>query len=93
MIRTLSIVLFLGLGSCTAAQAPGTRPADMTAQAHAQACTNHRQLADAQDQRIRDLDRSRGTYTPPYAGAHEREVARQHGQAAKAVDASAPECP
>lgn len=93
MIRTLSIVLFLGLGSCTAAQAPGTRPADMTAQAHTQECKNHKQLADAQDQYIRDIDRSRGTYTPPYAGEREREIARQHGQAAKAVDPNAPECP
>lgn len=93
MMRTLSIVLFLSVGSCTAAQAPGTRPADMTAQAHAQACAKHRQLADAQDQHVKDVDRSRGTYTPPYAGVREREVARQHGQAAKAVDPSAPECP
>lgn len=93
MIRSISIVLFLGVGACTAQQAPGTRPADMTAQAHVQECRNHARIAQAQDQRIKDLDRSRGTYTPTYAGEREREVARQHEQAAKAIDPNAPECP
>ncbi len=33
MIRSISIVLFLGIGACCVDRAPGTRPADMSAQA------------------------------------------------------------
>lgn len=41
MIRHLSIILSLGLGACVSTSASGTRPADMDAQAHVQACRSH----------------------------------------------------
>ena len=93
MFRNLSIVVFLGLGACVSREAPGTRPADMSALGHVQECRNHQQLAQAEDKRVQERDKARGTYTPPYAGEREREVARQHEQAAKAVDPGAPACP
>lgn len=93
MIRNLSMVLFIGLGACVSHDAPGTRPADMSARAHVQECRNHEQTAQAQDKRAKELDGARGTYTAEYAGVHEREVAKRHGQAAKAVDPGAPDCP
>ena len=96
-MRTLSLIVSLGLGTgaCVSQPAPGTRPSDMTAQAHVQECRKHAQIADAQDQRYRDVDRARGTVTviTPTVGAPERNVAKQHGQAAKAVDPNAPDCP
>ena len=97
LIRTLSLIVSLGLGTgaCVSQPAPGTRPSDMTAQAHVQECRKHTQIADAQDQRSRDGDRARGIVTavPPTVGTPERHVATQHGQAAKAVDPNAPDCP
>lgn len=93
MIRTMSIVLSVGLGACVSQPAPGTRPADMTAESHVQQCRNHERVAEAQDQAVEDRDRSLGTHTPAYAGEREREIARQHEKAARAVDPKAPECP
>lgn len=97
MLRTLSIIVLLGLGTgaCVSQPAPGTRPSDMTAQAHVQECRKHARTAEVQDQRSLDGDRARGivTFTKPSVGAPERHVATQHGQAAKAVDPNAPDCP
>lgn len=93
MIRDISIVFSLGLGACVSHDAPGTRPADMSAQGHVQACQNKEKLAQAQEQRAQEVDRARDTRTPQYGGVHEREIAKQHGRAAKAVDPNAPDCP
>jgi hypothetical protein len=97
MIRTISLIVSLGLGmgACVSQPAPGTRPSDMTAQAHVQECRKHAKIADAQDQRYKEGDRARGivTLATPTVGAPERHVASQHEQAAKALDPNAPDCP
>lgn len=90
MIRNLSIVLCLGLGACVSTPAPGTRPADMTALAHVQACRNHEQRAKALEAAER-FNSSEG-YNDN-ASTHEYDVAKQHGRAAKALDPNAPDCP
>lgn len=90
MIRNLSIILSLALGSCVSTPAPGTRPADMTALGHVQACQSHKQRAEDIDaaERFNASEGSTGT-----EGVHEYDVAKQHGRAAKAVDPKAPDCP
>jgi hypothetical protein len=93
MIRSVSIVLFLAIGACTVEQAPGTRPTDMSAQAHVDECKKHLAIAQEQEQRARYMAHVRGYVTAAHAGDHEREIARQHGQAAKAVDPTRPACP
>lgn len=93
MIRNTSIALLIALGACVSYDAPGTRPADMSAQAHVQECRNHERLAQAQNKRAKELDGAKGTYTAQQASLHERDVAKQHEQAAKAVDPNAPDCP
>ncbi len=93
MIRSVSIVLFLGVHACTVEQAPGTRPGDMSAQAHIDECKNHLAIAQKQDQRAKYMYRVRGVVTAANAGEREREIAKQHGQAAKALDPNAPACP
>jgi hypothetical protein len=90
MIRNLSIILSLGLGACVSAPAPGTRPADMTAQAHVQACRSHEQRAEALE------TAERYNTNEGYSDAESRaefDVAKQHGRAAKAADPNAPVCP
>lgn len=91
MLRPISILLFLG--ACTVDQAPGTRPADMSAQAHVEECRKHLAIAQDQEQRARYMARVRGVVTAAHAGDREREIAKQHGQAARARDPSAPTCP
>jgi hypothetical protein len=93
MIRRISIILSLGVGACTVEQAPGTRPADMTVQAHLDECKKHLAIAQEQHQRAEYMVKVRGTLTLAYVGEREREIARQHGQAARALDPSAPACP
>lgn len=93
MIRSISIVLSLGVGACTVEQAPGTRPTDMSAQAHVAECRKHLAIAQEQHQRASYMARVRGYVSAGYAGEREREIARQHGQAARAVDPDAPACP
>lgn len=90
MIRNFSIILSLGLGACVSTPAPGTRPADMTAQAHFQACRSHEQRAEALET-AEQFNMSEG-YNDN-ASTYERDVAKQHGRAAKAVDPNAPACP
>jgi hypothetical protein len=93
MIRSISIVLSLAVGACTVEQAPGTRPADMSIQAHVDECKKHLAIAQEQAQRAQYMVRVRGTLTAANAGEREREIARQHGQAARALDPDAPACP
>jgi hypothetical protein len=93
MIRSIAIVLSLGLGACAIEQAPGTRPTDMSVQAHVDECKKHLAIAEEQAQRARYMVRVRGTITAANAGEREREIARQHGQAARALDPNAPACP
>ena len=93
MIRSISTVLSLGIGACMSRQAPGTRPGDMSAQAHIEECRRYARLADAKDERGREIDEARDTVTPPYLGYEDRETAKQHGRAAKQVDPNAPDCP
>jgi hypothetical protein len=93
MIRSISIILSLGVGACTVEQAPGTRPTDMSVQAHVDECKKHLAIAQEQAQRARYMARVRGTISAAYAGEREREIAKQHGQAAKALDPMAPACP
>lgn len=90
MIRNLSIILSLGVGACISTPAPGTRPADMTALAHVQACQSHRQRAEALETAER-FNTNEG-YSDTES-RYEYDVAKQHGRAAKAVDRSAPDCP
>lgn len=93
MIRIIWITLSLGVGACTADQAPGTRPIDMSAQAHVQECKKHLAIAQDQYQRARYMAQVRGYITAAHAGDREQEIARQHGQAAKALDPTASSCP
>lgn len=93
MIRKISFTLLLGIGGCTAEQAPGTRPIDMSAQAHLDECKKHLAIAQEQYQRARYMARVRGYITAAHAGDREQEIAEQHGQAAKALDPTAPSCP
>lgn len=92
MLRSLSIVLFMGLGACVSSPAPGTRPADMSAQAHLQECWKHEQRAK-ELQRTEARDTSEGSTEWRYTSTAERDVARQHGRAARAVDPNASGCP
>jgi hypothetical protein len=92
MVR-IWIALSLGLGACTAERAPGTRPLDMSAQAHVEECKKHLAIAQEQYQRARYMARVRGYITAAHAGDREQEIAEQHGQAAKARDPKAPACP
>lgn len=93
MTRIASIVVFLGASACTVEQAPGTRPSDMSAQAHLDACKKHLALAQEQDRRARYMYRVRGVVSAGHAGDRERTIAEQHGQAARAIDPAAPTCP
>ena len=93
MIRSIWITLSLGVGACAVDQAPGTRPADMSAQAHVEECRKHLAIAQEQYQRARYMARVRGYITAAHAGDREQEIARQHGEAAKAVDPTASSCP
>jgi hypothetical protein len=93
MIRNTWIILSLGVGACAVDQAPGTRPIDMSAQAHVDECKRHLAIAQEQYQRARYMARVRGYITAAHAGDREQEIARQHGQAAKALDPTASSCP
>ena len=93
MIRSISIALSLAVAACAAEQAPGTRPTDMSAQAHVEACRKHLAIAQEQHQRAAYMARVRGVVSAAYAGEREREIARQHGQAARALDPDASACP
>ena len=93
MIRMIWMTLSLGFGACTTDQAPGTRPRDMSAQAHVQECKKHLAIAQEQYQRARYMARVRGYVTAAHAGDREQEIATQHGQAAKSLDPTAPSCP
>ncbi len=91
MIRNSLRILSLGLSACISTAAPGTRPGDMTALGHVQACRSHE--AHAQELEVSErLNLSDGPvdYTD---SKREHDVAKQHGRAAKAVDANAPDCP
>lgn len=91
MIRNVSIILCFGLGACISTAAPGTRPGDMTALEHVQACRSHEQHAQALEVTER-LTTSEG-YVDDTESRYEHDVAKQHGRAAKAVDPNAPDCP
>jgi hypothetical protein len=93
MIRSISIVLFVGIGACGVDRAPGTRPADMSAQAHLDECKRHLAIAQDQEQRNRYMAQVRGYVSAAHAGGREREIARQHGEAARELDPHAPVCP
>ena len=93
MIRHIGIILSLGFGACAVEQAPGTRPIDMSAQAHVDECKKHLAIAQEQYQRARYMARVRGYVTAAHAGDREQEIARQHGEAAKALDPTASSCP
>jgi len=93
MIRRVSIILALGVSACSVEQAPGTRPTDMSARAHIEECKKHLAIAEDQDQRARYMYRVRGVVTAAHAGEREREIAKQHGQAARTLDPEVPACP
>lgn len=92
MIRNLSIVLFMALGACVSSPAPRTRPLDMSAQAHLQECWKHQQRAE-ELQRIEARETTEGNTEWQYTSTAERDVAGQHGRAARSVDPNAPRCP
>lgn len=92
MFRNLSIILFMGLGACVSRPAPGTRPADMTAQAHLTECRNHQQRAE-ELRRAEARDTTEGSTEWQYTSMAERDIAVQHGRAARAIDPTGPRCP
>ena len=91
MIRNFSIIFSLGLGACVSTPAPGTRPGDMTAAGHVQACRSHEERAQALEAAER-LNTTEG-FVDDSESRNEHDVAKQHGRAAKAVDPNAPDCP
>ena len=96
MMRKLALVLSLGLGACIFNPARGTKPADMTAQAHLQECRSHEQRAQAAEKRVTETpagDGYDGTFRDQYVAGVERDAAARHGAAAKAVDPNAGRCP
>jgi len=93
IVRIVRFVLVLGVAACTAEQAPGTRPHDMSAQAHVDECRRHLAIAQQQDQGARYMAHVRGYIAAAHAGDREREIAREHGQAAEALDPKLPACP
>lgn len=94
MLRTtIAVALALGLFGCISHKAPGTKPADMSATEHRDECKKHEELAASYDQRAKELDGGKGTYTAQYTADHERNVAKQHGEAAKTVDPEVNDCP
>lgn len=90
MIRCLFIVLCLPSGACVSTAAPGTRPRDMTALEHVQACRSHEQ--HAKELEVAERFNTNEGYTDSES-RYEYDVAAQHGRAAKAVDPNAPDCP
>lgn len=98
MLRSASIVVFLGIlslgvAACIAEQALGTRPTDMSAQAHADECRKHLAIAQDREQRAWYMAHVRGYVSAAHVGDSDREIARQHGQAAKSLDPALPACP
>lgn len=96
MIRNLALVLSVGLGGCLFSPARGTRPADMTAQGHLQACRNHEQSARAAEKRAVETpggEGNDGAFRDQYIASLDRDAAVRHGAAAKAVDPNAGQCP
>ena len=90
MIRCLFIVLSFSFGACISKAAPGTRPGDMTALEHLQACRSHQQ--HAKELEVAELHSTSEDYSDSES-RYEYDVAKQHGRAAKAVDPHAPDCP
>lgn len=94
MLRTvIAMALSVWLLACISHDAPGTKPAEMSAAEHLAECRRHESLAEAYDQRARELRGGKGTYTAQYTADHERRVAKQHGDAARTVDPSMNACP
>ena len=88
----IALSFALGLGACATARAPGTSPGDMTAAQHRQACLDHNKQSGASAQRAKDLDGGKGTYTAETDADRHASVAKQHGDAAKAVDPQVADC-
>jgi hypothetical protein len=84
------VILYLASGACISAAAPGTRPGDMTALAHVQACRSHAERAKQLE--IAERFASNEGYSDSES-QREYDIARQHGKAAKVVDPGAPDCP
>lgn len=84
------MIVCLGFAGCISTAAPGTRPGDMTALEHLQACRSHAQHAKELEQ-AEILNTSEGFNDSD--SRYEYDVARQHGRAAKIVDPGAPACP
>lgn len=92
MIRSLCFVLVFGLGAaaCISTAAPGTRPGDMTASEHLQACRSHEHRA--KELEVAERFQTNEGYSESES-SNEHDVARQHGKAAKIVDPHSPDCP
>ncbi len=82
----IALSLTLGLVACTKTKAPGTNPNDMTASDHRKACLEHKRQAAASEQKAKDLNGGKGTYTAETEADEHADVAKQHGDAAKTVD-------
>ena len=96
MIRHIALVVSLGLGACISNPARGSRPADMSAQAHLQECRDLEQRAKEADKRAEETPPGEGNdggYRERFVARIDRDAAAQHGAAAKAVDPNAPRCP
>lgn len=91
-MKTFILIAMLTFVGCAKTKAPGTNPSDMTAEQHRTACENHKKEAAAHDERAKQLAGGKGTYTQQTAAAEHADIARQHGEAATAVDPRLDEC-
>ncbi|MEO7734729.1 MAG: hypothetical protein ABIY55_27485 [Kofleriaceae bacterium] len=101
-MKTLWIAAALAFVGCSKSKAPGTMPGDMTAEQHRTACEEHMKSAAAHEEHGDKLDSDKATYTEGDShrlatGEHAQaekhaDVARQHGEAAEAVDPSMKDC-
>ena len=84
----ITILATIALAGC-AKKAPGTNPTDMTAAAHRNECSDHRQNAAAADQRAQEASRSKypkARYPAQDEAKRENEIADQHAEAAKKAE-------
>jgi hypothetical protein len=88
----IALSFALGLGACATTKAPGTSPGDMTAAQHHQACLDHKKQSEASAQQATNLNGGKGTYTAATEADRHADVAKQHGDAAKAVDPQVNDC-
>ena len=85
----LSVLFAVG---CTKSKAPGTKPSDMTAEQHRQACVDQKRKGDANQKRADALNGGKGTYTAETAAENHNDIAMQHENAGKQLDPTLGDC-